>query len=98
MFHFIASDPMPDELRTTHRTVAARRVFACRIDERGFAARLVWSTAVFGERDRASEAGARQPMQPDAPPDRPACELAPLLTPRRLVTRSGPWRRSNGVW
>ncbi len=96
MFHFISSNPMPDELRITRRTVAARRAFACRIDERGLAARLVW--AVFGERDRACEAGARQPMQPGAPPDRPAHELAPLLTPRRLVTRSGPWRRCNGVW
>jgi hypothetical protein len=98
MFHFIASDPMPDELRITRRTVAARRVFACRIDERGLASRLVWSAAVFGERDRAFGAGAHQPVQPGAPPDRHACELAPLLTPRRLVTRSGPWRPSNGVW
>jgi hypothetical protein len=86
---------MADKLRVTRRTVAARRVFGCRIDERGLASRLVWSTAVFGERDRALDAGARQPGDP---PDRHACELAPLLTSRRLVTRSGPWRPSNGVW
>lgn len=50
-------------------------MFACRIDERGFAARVVWATAVFGERDRVrGEAREARPGQRLA---RPAVRAGP---------------------